>query len=638
MRPKKKSHRRPDGAIRRSQVLTRAGPGAVVDLVDHAVMIKGLDAWSYRDDHEGWIEEPRLAEQVLSALRATGEWNHAHVRLRWPPRCEDDDAGPWRGMHAREFPSWYLCRRCKGLVRRGGLGDNGLHICVHEGKASGAVVPIRFVAGCPRGHIQDIYWRYFVHAGEREEGVPEDSPFFCTEDYERGDQFDSDGEKYVADMAMLTTGTSGELSDMIVLCRRCGRTRSLQALRQPMALGTCQGWRPWLSSNDDQCDEPNKLLIRTGSNVWFSRSLSVLSIPEDSDNDVDALVERLWDKLKKVESLNDLSNLMNLLDDVEQACEGFERGEILDAIRRKRAGVEGVRPSIRESEWNTLMNATVGLDHDLPPREAQWFARRLDVDLPDYLDRVVLVHSLREVRALFGFTRIEGTSVGPEGEADAAGPGTAPLSEYEDWVPAVELQGEGIFLAFDEEAVREWEDREAVQDREEQFREGLRIENAAKDREQDVRRFTSARLIMLHSLAHMLITQISVECGYSAAAIRERIYCFRTDDEPERSRAGILLYTGTPGSEGTLGGLVEVGRDIVRHIDEALRRGHVCSNDPICAQHRPDGPEDGRRREGAACHGCLLIAEPSCERMNNDLDRAFVVETMEELGASFLGV
>ena len=58
--------------------------------------------------------------------------------------------------------------------------------------------------------------------------------------------------------------------------------------------------------------------------------------------------------------------------------------------------------------------------------------------------------------------------------------------------------------------------------------------------------------MMLHSLAHLLITQVSLECGYSSPAIRERVYA-------GEAGYGILLYTGSPDSEGTLGGLVEIG-------------------------------------------------------------------------------
>jgi hypothetical protein len=133
---------------------------------------------------------------------------------------------------------------------------------------------------------------------------------------------------------------------------------------------------------------------------------------------------------------------------------------------------------------------------------------------------------------------------------------------------------------------------------------------------------------MLHSLSHLLITSISLECGYAASAIRERIYASETG-------YGILLYTGTSGSEGTLGGLVEVGRQIEHHLTKALELGRLCSNDPVCAQHEPSNPQEDRFLHGAACHGCLLIAETSCERRNEFLDRALVVNTVEELGSEF---
>ena len=622
----------PDGSIRRSQLVTTAGPGAVVDLIDHAVIIKGLDDWKYEDARDGFIPEPRLEQQALARLRVAGDWRFNSVRLRLPPRCEDDleRQGPWRGVHARRFPSWYLCRGCKGLVRR--TDDSDIHTCHSGPKAKGKLVPIRFVGGCPKGHIQDLYWRAFVHRGDIEEDV--EKPYFCHVDEEKGRLTTERGERYAADLAVLSFGASGELSDMYVLCRRCGATRNLQDLRVPNALGGCQAWRPWLPHNDESCEEPLKLLIRTGSNVWFPHRLSVLSIP-DSSEDLRKLVSQHWDTLQDVETSRDLSLLFSLVRALSRAFDAFDAADVLDAIREKRAGTDRKLAPIRDAEWKELIGAEFGFDHDLPPKGETWFARRLDVDAPPkFLDRVVLVHALREVRAMVGFTRIESAPQGPEGELDSTMP-LAPMSEGEDWIPAVEVLGEGVFIAFKESEMRRWEKREAVREREEQFRQALRRENQLAATDTSMDRFTSARLIMLHSLAHMLITQISLECGYSASAIRERIYCFRHPEDPSKSRAGILLYTGTPGSEGTLGGLVEVGRDVLRHLRLALDRNRICSNDPVCAQHSPNGLEDGRHREGAACHGCLLIAESSCERMNRDLDRALVVETLEGGDAAF---
>jgi hypothetical protein len=134
--------------------------------------------------------------------------------------------------------------------------------------------------------------------------------------------------------------------------------------------------------------------------------------------------------------------------------------------------------------------------------------------------------------------------------------------------------------------------------------------------------------VFLHSLSHLLITAVSLECGYSASSIRERIYA-------GTSGYGILLSTGTPDSEGTLGGLVAVGKRVERHLHAALQLARLCSNDPVCAQHRPDHVQEERFLHGAACHGCLLIAETSCERRNEYLDRALVIPTVDPLGAEF---
>lgn len=127
---------------------------------------------------------------------------------------------------------------------------------------------------------------------------------------------------------------------------------------------------------------------------------------------------------------------------------------------------------------------------------------------------------------------------------------------------------------------------------------------------------------MLHSLSHLLIISVSLGCGYAASSIRERIYA-------GESGYGILLYTGTSGSEGTLGGLVEVGKQIEYRLTTALAFGKLCSNDPVCAQHQPTNRQEERFLHGAACHSCLLIAETSCERRNEFLDRALVVDTVE---------
>jgi hypothetical protein len=140
--------------------------------------------------------------------------------------------------------------------------------------------------------------------------------------------------------------------------------------------------------------------------------------------------------------------------------------------------------------------------------------------------------------------------------------------------------------------------------------------------------FIGPPYMLLHSLSHLLISAVSLECGYPASAIRERIYA-------GSSGYSILLYTGSSDSEGTMGGLVEVGRRLGQHLVTALEMGKLCSNDPVCAQHDPYHTHEGRFLHGAACHGCLLIAETACEQRNVFLDRVLVVPTIENNGAEF---
>jgi len=218
-----------------------------------------------------------------------------------------------------------------------------------------------------------------------------------------------------------------------------------------------------------------------------------------------------------------------------------------------------------------------------------------------------------------GFTRIEPVTPDLQGEFDL-GVQSQQLGLLTDWLPAAEIHGEGVFLRLDESAVREWEGRAAVLAR---GRELLAGHDAWASTLGDAPDFPGIRFYLLHSLSHLLMSAISLECGYAASALRERIYC--APENAELPMAAILLSTGSPGSEGTLGGLVEQGREIWAHLRRAYELGTLCSNDPVCAGHSPKDDPSERFLEGAACHGCLFIAECSCERFNRYLDRALVV-------------
>jgi hypothetical protein len=245
------------------------------------------------------------------------------------------------------------------------------------------------------------------------------------------------------------------------------------------------------------------------------------------------------------------------------------------------------------------------------------------------IERVVLVHRLREVVAQAGFTRFDAATPDIRGELEL-NVERASLAREVSWLPAVENRGEGIFLQFKEQVIEGWFHRSDVHDRGRCLEAGFTCWLA--DHHGSNRKFFGLPYILLHSFSHLLITAVSLECGYPASSIRERIYAL------PGVGYGVLLYTGSSDAEGTLGGLVEVGRKIHEHVRAALELGKLCSNDPVCAQHQPDNTHERRFLQGAACHGCLLIAETSCEQHNDFLDRALVVATLEHVGVEFFNV
>jgi hypothetical protein len=209
------------------------------------------------------------------------------------------------------------------------------------------------------------------------------------------------------------------------------------------------------------------------------------------------------------------------------------------------------------------------------------------------------------------------------GTDDSLGLGMAPIYRTRpDWLPAVEVRGEGIFIELNEEAVTKWETKPEVQKRSRAMAEKFRQWEAERGTEPSP--FPGARYVLLHSLAHTLIRQLSLDCGYSGSSVRERIY---SSTDPKRRMAAILLYTASPDSEGSLGGLVDLGSpqrfpDLFRG---ALRSAVRCSSDPLCADHQPNVHAT---INAAACHACILASETSCETFNRFLDRNALVSTM----------
>ena len=589
---------RAHGQVRRSQVITTWGPGALIDLPTNSGILGGLDTWPKIGTLEQVIDQ-RVTRKI-SLLTGIQE-----PLLFAPPPDSTLPGEPKQGIGVWRFPQWVVVQeelsgdgsgRSRRLVSRKALDEKGRF----DGRP---VVPTRFVQACPRGHIEDVGWHWFVHGS---------------------------GDPCRRRLWLDEQGTGGDLSDLTVRCE-CKKSRRLSEAADLSlnALGTCHGSRPWLGmQNREDCGLPSRLLIRTAANAYFPQVLRALSLP-DHRTGVQEAVDSLWQMLETMESPAELQ-VMRKVPQVASKLAGYDDDEVLAAIAELKQGPATERP-IKTVELDALLAAPTGFGDDVPV-DQNFHARRLPdslwrkSDLSDDIAAVIQLHRLREVLALLGFTRFESITPDIDGEYETDVE-RADIALEPKWFPAVENRGEGIFLQLDAGAVTSWLGRAEVKQRLDELVTGHT--RWMEDRKTS-RAFPGGPYVLLHTLAHLLMQSLAMTCGYPATSIRERIYA-----NPEGKQFGLLLYTASPDAEGTLGGLVQQARHIDAHLAVALRAGGLCSNDPVCAQHSAGEGMEGRWLHGAACHGCSLVAETSCEMRNDYLDRALVVPTLATPGAAF---
>jgi len=628
---------RPEGEVRHSQLITTYGPGAMVDLPDCSVVIGGLNFWMYGPDQPPEeIDEPRLIAKLRQSL------NVGSLRLRKPPIHDVGPGGQSRpgGIRSPEFPNWFVAQldqtkefdgktyRTRPLVEGARLDKRKF---VDADRKAHRVVPVRFVQSCPNGHLSDIEWREFVHRGKTT----------CR-----------------FTLWLDEAGAGNDFTEIFVRCSNpaCMEKwdrRQLSEAKQKLkgdederpALGFCQGHRPWLGPyGQEACDNgkgkggsyANRLLVRSASNAYFPELISAISIPVS----IDGVREVISKHLKAFEKITSAAKLEVWLEDfapdhIKQHLIETTPALIFQALEAVRGGEAAPEKSeaLKRQELRALVGPIDGLQRGTG--SSRFEAEQLDLkDKPAWfqqrVNRVLKVHQLREVMALLGFTRLEPVVSQIDGDPLDLGVKRAQIDVKEaTWLPAVENLGEGIFLGFERDAIRKWLKSDGAKQHLSEHGVAFKTWNKEHGLTEDKFQWPEGAYLMLHSLAHMLITEAALDCGYGASAIKERIYAF--DD----IGYGILLYTGGSGSEGSLGGLVGLADRIDELLAMALERAALCSNDPFCASHEPNDGLEKRYAHGAACHGCLLIAETSCERRNEFLDRALVVPTLIQRDAAF---
>ena len=599
---KNQKSKRPHGQLRQSQLVTTYGPGSVVDLPKHSVLVAGLDDWFSKGQE---IIEPRLVERIQTLLNRQG------IQLFAPPPDTQKHDGKQTGIIGYQFPEWFVSQRTvsadstkRFLVHRRSLDKN---VYIDDNKKKFEMVPVRFIRACPGGHIGDIDWFRFVHRDHEEKKCKQK------------------GLKLFMD----ESGTSGDLSKIFISCE-CGDQRIMSDAAQDLnlyPLGSCFGERPWLGpGSNETCGQPNRLLVKTASNSYFAHTLGVISLPDKNEYLAKAL-DSVWDYLQIVENDKDLEHEMRR-PAVREAMGEYKVPEILKTIEEKKHVGTGADKKLKQAELEVLLSSKIEQTLDIP--DGKFFARTLNKTFTEpwmqMVEKVVLVHRLREVVAQIGFTRFEANTTDIDGEISNEVQRAA-LAKDANWLPAIENKGEGVFISLKRQAVEAWLAKLEVAARQKCFEDALAT--WAKKKGLKEAAFPGLPYLMLHSLSHLLITAISMECGYPTSSLRERVFAV------PHIGYGVLIYTGSSDAEGTLGGLVEAGRNIQKLLKNALGNGELCSNDPVCCKHQPNDTFEERYLLGAACHGCLLISETSCEMFNQFLDRSLVVPTIEGYKAEF---
>ncbi|MBV6417426.1 MAG: hypothetical protein CMLOHMNK_02126 [Steroidobacteraceae bacterium] len=624
--------------VRTGQLIAPFGPGSIyTDRRGVPLVVGGLDYWYTRENVDAGAIQPcedrREFERIeprLSALLHVDRFclppDYRHVR-----RGQSAPPNARLNIPALRFPRWYRHTKT-GEMRKFNLTSTRLE----NPPGSGRWKPVRFIAVCAAGHLCEFPWQDWIGC-------------MCRD---------------AAHLILKDFGGS-ELTSIRVECTGCGKSGHLagttkipadsqeQSAFQRAGIA-CPGDRPWLGENANEpgCGQPLVGALINQTNLYFPKTFSAITLPDieltnDAVAELRAVIEQnagefdlgvqrtRWrmggrrqervaaDVHASLEDIGTTATVDQVRDALESLFEGS--GAAIPAGAATPLEQESEFVAFRRAEFNVLREP---IDRAAEVPNLRVIATTVASDLSPWLARVNLVERLLETRVFYGFSRLKADSMPLTGMPDSAMRQlfrSTPDAPQDRWLPAVEVFGEGIYIELQEEKLKQWQEANARWLEE-------RIKDDFINRLQDVRltlppdagasRTWASRYLLVHSIAHILINQLVFECGYSTASLRERLYI---SADPRAPMAAMLIYTAAGDSEGTLGGLVRLGRPerLGLLLQRALSRASWCSADPVCSQHL--GGSGSRLANLAACHACALLPETCCETINEGLDRAMVV-------------
>lgn len=647
--------------VRSSQLLSPFGVGQIVNFPKElSLMVCGLNLWDEKikqgeinrgidsiDKRELHFSEPRL-EKVLDVEYFVKPFEYKTA----------GNKNNYLEIPAVRFPGWHYCTNHKcgrmTLVPLSQADEKIECISCWDGKSKykWKMNPVRFVAACPKGHIQDVPFKEWVHNGV----VP------------------NDGKQH--EISYHTGGGSGDLGSIYIKCT-CGERRSLAGLmnirkddvsvfdsalariglnkeddqkfdsqnsndKSKNPLGQfCKGHKPWLGiegiKNAKDCNNHLQVLIRGASNVHFSEIQSAIYLPSSSE-DSNEYVNKVIDE-KGIEALRDYYEteksgtpiLSIILSDHSFVKIGLiSKEELLSGVIAELSLEDPEKEDLelapelklRVEEYNYILKGRDSENSDLKALVKTFAGYDDQAILEKYFDCVVLIEKLKETRVFKGFSRIN-----PMNETVKRDLSSKPVK----WLPAVEVYGEGIFLKFNDEIVDDWLKEHGPK------HEGIIKRyhfSMLKRRPQDEPKNINPFFVVMHTFAHLLIKKLCFDCGYGSSSLREKLYF---SDDPESRMNGILIYTSSGDSEGSLGGLVRQGNkaNLGPLIKNAIAEAEWCSADPVCSDIGKTNGQGPDNVNGAACHNCCIVPETSCEEFNMLLDRTTVIGSLEDKETGF---
>ena len=613
--------------VRRAQIVETFGVGSIIDLNGEGFVIKDTSLW----------QKPRRQILLPRLSHALG-----NIELQGFPDADNRSFIP-----IDRFPRWYFCsnRGCR-LLKKVLLTEdrNNLNLSTFNNSdqekpviaptpkcpncKDSELTPMRWIAYCDHGHMAEIDWYRWCHT---------DSNMAKTGQCNRESSH----------LTYESLGARGGDFDQLVIKCSCGSSRSLEGINSKKNFQgrlvfagqkQCTGTQPWEyeSPRKGTCDQVMRVEPRGSSALYRPKRFSALDLGRENIEDSHTLPfevrEKLMEELNRYRSM-EIDGIPRdmieqwVISDSSQLAAGIER--IADDFQVSR---DESRAFVQEQFFSSNeAEVEVSSELDLIERQAELFLEEFnlfrahqDVAAPNLnvsflnpnqkniassigklFSWIGSVRKIREVRAILGFTRGDGTT------ADEMVP--VNLAGQPRWIPAVEAWGEGIYFELNRDILEKWE--ETNREQLTKFRSG-QLENIAESKSaRQLQIFPDPFFVLGHTLSHLLIRELTFMSGYSSSALRERLYF----DETTRD-VGILVYTTDSDAEGTLGGLVEQAREtrLSNLINRVATKAVWCSLDPVCRETIEQGL-DGLNT--AACHSCSLISETSCTYQNAGLNR-----------------